>query len=131
MHPTSRHGEVGSYASARLLWSLPMTLGNPWKKYQAWENRRWRKHVQWWERKRSKGRSNFVGWAALTWGGFMILSTSLLEYLDNSFNPLFLIIKVPIYLIGGYIVGSIGWSSHENRYRAFLREASKDGGNVE
>ena len=104
-----------------------MTIVNPWKKYQAWENRRWRKHVQWWERKRSKGRSHFILWAALMWGGLMILFTTAWEYfLDHRFDPGLLIIKVLIYLIGGYVVGLIGWSSNEKKYQAFLREASKD-----
>jgi hypothetical protein len=124
---SERAAEAQRYASTLLLWSFPMTLVNPWKKYRAWENRRWRKHVQWWERKRSKGRSHFILWAALVWGGLMILFTTASEYfLQHNFESWTLIIKVPIYLIGGYVVGSIGWSSNENKYQAFLRDASKD-----
>ena len=104
-----------------------MSLVNLWKKYQAWENRRWRKHLPWWERKRSKGILRFIGWAALMWGGFMILFTTLLDYFfDDRFNPGDLIIKVPIYLIGGCVVGLFGWSSNENKYQEFLQETSKD-----
>ena len=124
--------EAQRYISTLLLWSLPMTSVNPWKKYQAWENRRWRKHVQSWERQRSKGRSHFIRGAALLWGGIMILVTTGLEYfLDHRFDPGLLIIKVPIYLIGGYVLGLIGWSSNENKYQAFLLETSKDGHHAE
>jgi hypothetical protein len=66
------------------------------------------------------------------WGGFMILVTTALEYfLDHRFDPGLLIIKAPIYLIGGYVVGLIGWSSNENKYQEFLRETSKDGHHAE
>jgi hypothetical protein len=109
-----------------------MTLVTLWKKYQAWENRRWRKHVQSWERKRRKGRPHFALLVALVWGGLMILVSSASEYfLRHNFESWILLMKGPIYLIGGYLVGLIGWSSNENKYQTFLREASQDVHRVE
>jgi len=62
----------------------------------------------------------------------MILFMTASEYfVDHKFEYWTLIIKVPIYLIGGSVVGLIGWSSNENKYQAFLREASKDGHHAE
>ena len=83
--------------------------------------------MQWWERKRSKGRSNFIRWATLVWSGSMILVTTASDYfLDREFESETLILKVPIYLLGGYFVGLLGWSSNENKYQAFLRDGAKD-----
>jgi hypothetical protein len=56
-------------------------MWNPWKAYRAWEERRWRKNVPWWERKRAKGRTYYAWETALVWGGLLVIFTTSWDYL--------------------------------------------------
>ena len=48
----------------------------------------------------------------------MIVGTTLSSYyLDHEFRLAKLIIGIPLYLIGGYFVGLIGWYENEKKYQ--------------
>jgi hypothetical protein len=91
------------------------------RKYPEWEERRWlRRNLEWWERKRAKGRKRFVRGFVLLWGTLMIVGTSLTDYfVDDKFSTGGLIIGIPLYYLGGYFVGVVAWQSNEKRYRKF------------
>lgn len=52
----------------------------------------------------------------------MIVGTTLSSYfLDHEFSLAKLIIGIPLYLIGGYFVGLIGWHENEKKYQKSMR----------
>ena len=97
-------------------------MRNPVKVISEWNDRRWRTHgVKVWERRRAKGMRLFVLMFGAMWGAWMIIVMSLVEYLmDGTIRAESLKFKVPIYLIGGFIVGLVGWWSNENKYRKHI-----------
>ena len=63
-------------------------------KYRAWRERRRKNHIQWWERKRAGGKSRYVLWVAMWWGGWMVVTTSLIDYSRGNFEVGELVLKI-------------------------------------
>lgn len=97
-------------------------MRNPVKVISEWNDRRWRTHgVKAWERRRAKGIVLFVLMFGAMWGAWMIIVLSLAEYLwDGTFRVESLKFTVPIYLVGGFIVGLVVWGDNENKYRKHI-----------
>jgi hypothetical protein len=103
-----------------------MKMRNPWKVYREWDERRWRRHMKRWERKRAKGKERYTWWVAAVWGGSLILFSTLWDFFsEDRFDVVTLVIKIPFYLAGGYLLGLYAWSSNEGRYRKYIVEESK------
>ena len=82
--------------------------------------------MKWWERKRAMGKGRYALWVAAVWGGALILFSTLWDFFsEGRFDGVTLIIKIPLYLTGGYLLGLIAWSSNEGRYRKYIAEESE------
>ena len=89
--------------------------------YRAWDEGRWLKWADWWERKRAGGRSQYVRWVTFFWGGGMINISVLWEvFSSGAFDFERFLISVPLSLAGGWFVGAAGWASNERRYKKYL-----------
>ena len=79
-----------------------------------------------WERIRAKGMWRFVllYWV-LGWGGFMIIIASGYSYFfrHRGFSVDDLIITIPTYLVGGFIIGLVLWLIGEYQYQKDSRSA--------
>ena len=95
-------------------------MKNLWANYQAWLKRRERKALEEWKRTRVKGKMRYVLWVMFTWSGAMLVIISLFDYFDGSFHRNRLLIKIPIYLVGGYVLGLFGWWLSERKYQSSL-----------
>jgi small neutral amino acid transporter SnatA (MarC family) len=83
------------------------------------------KKFAWWEKQRAQGKWQWILKTAALWG----ISMSVFMYLfglfvhnDRAFN----FFAIPIYLVGGIIVGWVAWSGNEGKYQHTL--SSKDTG---
>lgn len=90
--------------------------------YREWGGRRRLKWAGWWERKRARGRNHYVRWGTLVWGGAMINFSVLWDCLHGGFSFVQFLIMLPLCLAGGWLVGAVGWSSNEGRYRRYLAD---------
>lgn len=96
-------------------------MKNLWKAYRVWEERRWRKNIPWWERKRAKGEARYVLETTLTWGGLMvILSTSYDYFIEHDFSYFKLLISLLLYFAAGGALGLGTWRDNERRYLELL-----------
>jgi len=94
-----------------------------WNKYKAWRTLR-REHLQWWERKRARGKARFVIQTALVFGVSMIVAMSVLDYyFDGAIAGRRLLSRAIYYAIVGPIIGFVIWWSHEGRYNNLKIEA--------
>ena len=94
---------------------------NALKLYREWDERRGLKWAGWWGRKRARGRNHYVRRVTLVWGGAMINVSVLLDCLyRGGFSFVQFLIMIPLCLAGGWLVGAVGWSSNEGRYRKYL-----------
>ena len=95
-----------------------------WNTYQAWRAQRRQKHLEWWERKRVKGKVRFVIQVALFWAGSMIVVTSIADfYFEGSVDSPKLFSRAIYFLIAGFVLGFVGWWSNEGRYKNAKIEA--------
>ena len=101
-------------------------MNNLWAKYQAWLKRREHRTLEDWKRKRAKGKNRYVLWVMFIWSGLMLVVLSLSDYFDGSFRIDRLVIKIPIYLLGGYVLGLFAWWLNERNYQTSLK-ANHDG----
>ena len=80
-----------------------------------------------WERTRAKGFWRFVllYWVLL-FGGFMIVVTSIFDYFSGPYGLRLerLKIRVPIWLITGFVTGVIVWFYAEYKYKKGSGDAS-------
>jgi hypothetical protein len=98
-----------------------IVIMNALKLYRDWDERRGLKWAGWWERRRADGRSHYVRWAALGWGGAMINVSVLWDCLNGGgFSFVQFAIMTPLYLAGGWLLGTTSWSSSERRYQKYL-----------
>lgn len=89
--------------------------------YRAWDERRRLKWVEWWERKRAGGRSQYVRWVTVFWGGGMINFSVLWEvFSSGAFDFERFLISVPLSLACGWFVGATGWSLNERQFKKYL-----------
>ena len=79
-----------------------------------------------WERTRAKGFLRFVLLWGLLVGGGMIITTSIFDYFFSSRGLRLedMIIKVPIFLVTGFIGGVAAWFVTEYRYKKSSGNAS-------
>lgn len=79
-----------------------------------------------WERTRAKGFWRFVLLWLLVFGGGMIITTSIFDYFFSSRGLRLedMKIKVPIFLVTGFIGGVAGWFVSESRYKKSSGSAS-------
>jgi hypothetical protein len=77
------------------------------------------KQVTRWEKTRVKGKVRFVFVnGALSWGGFMILSTNLVHDLPKqAFDGAYFIGSLLIYPLGGILCGLLMWNRLEAAYQ--------------
>jgi uncharacterized membrane protein len=80
-----------------------------------------------WERTRGKGFWRYVllHWVLL-FGGFMIIMTSISDYFISrrGFRLEDLVIKIPIFLIIGFLAGAAMWFYVESKYKKSSSNAS-------
>jgi len=92
-------------------------------KFQAWRAQRL-EHLQWWERKRAKGKARFVIRCALVWSGPYIVVFALADYyFDGTLSAFKLLLRAIYFLIVGLIVAFVAWWIHEGRYQKARIEA--------
>jgi hypothetical protein len=92
-----------------------MVMKNLFRRFRAWRERRQQKNREWWKRKRAKGIFRYVLWFTVTFGGLMIIVSSLIDYWD--YHKLrvqrFTIIYYPVF---GILIGLIAWWANERKY---------------
>lgn len=77
--------------------------------------------MSWWERERAKGQASYARETALRWGGCMVVFTTLYDYfVGHKFSFLKLVIAIPLYYAGGYILGLWNWKGNERHYQKML-----------
>lgn len=104
-------------------------MWNPFNAWSEWSERRWRTSgVKKWERQRARGAWPFVLKFALAWGAWMVGVLCLVEYFwDGVIRAESLLVRVPVYFLGGLFVGWAVWAATEKKYLKHQGE-SREGG---
>lgn len=99
-------------------------MSNLLQKHQAWQNRGQQRSLERWHRVRAEGKPRFV---LETTAAFALTTVGLsdaLDYLLAGSHSMSLS-KLFIQLFTGFIVGLVGWSSMENKYKKALNKTPK------
>jgi hypothetical protein len=101
---------------------LGYEMNKLWNKYLVWLERRRQKRLEWWKRKRAKGKFWFVTWFICYWAGSMIIFTTISDYyIYGNFRLGMLPFKLIYYPLVGFIIGLLIWWDSERKYQHSLR----------
>ena len=96
-------------------------------KIQAWRSRKELRSLQWWERERAYGKSQFILRSALTLGLTMTAVSDVFMQIGLGGKSETLLLKAIAYTVAGAIGGSYTWNSWEKKYEKALLEAQSSG----
>ena len=89
---------------------------------QAWNSRRERRALQWWEQERAKGKSRFISHTALTFGVTVVAVLDILDHVIGG-EPDNLLLRFIAYTATGIVGAFFAWNNWEAKYKKALLKA--------